>query len=246
MGRCQRRVSRLHRAAVPAAGVFTLLLLAAGAAAAADAGTGAAPLRRLAFGWDPVETGNGLTVRYRLSRCWDLGLAAGPNDYRRDTESWSWDDDGVVVDDGQPEEQDDRREQGWVRLAAGAGFWSEGRLAVSAVGAVTYRWSAEEYRTRDYYNYSGAIWDYANRRTSYDYDTWSVAFGIRPSFQVSSRVQVEFEAGLQFERETVDYESIEWWDSASGTDLTRETRHYRTFRSYGGFELSQVKFIFWF
>lgn len=246
MGRCQRRTP--GHFCHPYCGLAAVvLLLAAGAAGAAvPSEEQAPPLRRLGFGWDPAETGSGLTVRYRISPRWDLGLAAGPNDYLRDSGRQSWDDDDQAIDDGQPEDQDDRREQGWVRLAAGRNFWREGRLAVSGVGAVTYRWSAEEYRTRYYRSYSGAIWDFNNHRNSYDYDTWSMALGIRPSFQVTSRAQVEFEAGLEFERVTVEYESLDWWDTSSGTELMQETRHERTFRSYGGFEFYRLKFIFWF
>lgn len=223
-------------------GVLFLLLLPALAAAGAD--DGASGLRRWAFGWDPVESGAGLTVRYRFSPRWDLSIAAGPNDYRYDEEARDWDDDDVFIDDGAEERTDDRREQGWVRLVAGGRFWREDRVSVSGVCGVTYRWSAEESRYRDYDNYIGAQWDYRNQRIGADVDTWTVALGIRPALEITPRLAVEFEAGLAFSRTTTAYESDTWWDTFPETARTEEVRHGRTFRSYGGFELSQLKFIF--
>ena len=205
-----------------------------------------APLRHWAFGWDPGDSDRGLTVRYRFTPRWDLSVAAGPNDYRQETESRGWDTDNETSDDGAPRTGDSRREQGWVRLAAGGRFWQEGRWAVSGVGAATYTWSVEDYRSRYYQNYNGALWDYRNERQSTDRETWYITLGIRPSFRVSNRMQVEAEAGLSFSRETEEYESLYWWDSFTPTTRNERTTHYRNFRSYGGVELYKLKLIFWF
>ena len=223
-----------------------LLLLSPAATARADTEAPGEPLRRWGFGWDPVISGNGLTVRYRVSPVWDVAVAAGPNDYRRDEVDLSWDDDSIAYDDGVPRTDSDRREQGWVRLSGGRRVWRDGRLGVSGVAALTYRWSVEEWRLREIGSPSGSGPDYRNRRESHDIDTWTLALGIRPSVAVTPRLQVEFEAGLEFERQHTDYEYEAWWDSHEGTETRTEDVEYRTFGTYGGFEFYNLKFIFWF
>lgn len=241
-----RRTAATHRQrarALPPLLAALLLLLPAFAGAQEGA---APPLRRWGFGWDPADTGSGLTVRHRFSPRWDLSVAAGPNDYRLDSEFRDWDSDNIIVEDGMPERDDTRREQGWVRLAAGGCFWRDGRVSVSGVGAVTYRWSVEEYAYRYFDSYEGALWDYWNSRTKQDVNTWTVALGVRPSFAVTPRLNVEFEAGLEFERVTSDREVRKWWDNYPDTSLFQESRHQRAFNTYGGFEFYRLKFIFWF
>ncbi|MBK8164404.1 MAG: hypothetical protein IPK64_00415 [bacterium] len=239
MGRCHRLSSPL---------MPSLLLLTLALATGADAGQdeSADRLRRWGFGWDPVASGSGLTVRYRFSPVWDLSVAAGPNDYRNDLARLNWDDEGEVVEDGTPQTESNRREQGWVRLVAGRRMWRDGRFGVSGVAAITYRWSVEEFRYREMGSPSGSLVDYRNRRDTSDRETWTLALGIRPSVAVTSRLHVEFEAGLEFERQHTAGESVSWWDSYEATDVRTDNLETRSFRSYGGFEFYQLKFIFWF
>lgn len=234
MGRCYRLSTPI---------LLTLLALALVPATGARA---AQELRRWGFGWDPAVSGSGLTVRHRFSPVWDLAIAAGPNDFRRDSVRLSWDDDSNVYEDGVPQTDSDRREQGWVRLAAGRRFWQDGRLGVSGLLAVTYRWSVEEWRYREIGTPSGSLVDYRNRREQHDIESWTVALGIRPSVAVTPRLHVEFEAGLEFERQHTAYDYVTWWDSYAATETRTDDIETRTFNSYGGFEFYQLKFIFWF
>lgn len=206
----------------------------------------AEPLYHWAFGWDPVDSGTGLTLRYRPSPVWDLGVSAGPNDYRTETESVRWDSDTILVDDGVPDNEDRRREQGWVRLAGARRFWNEDRVAVSAVCGVTYRWSVEEQRYRNQDQLSGGAWDFRNSRDHDDIRTWTVAVGMRPSVAITPRLQVEFEGGVRFTRTTIEHDYDQWWDSSSNTIHEDETRHDRNLDTYGGFEFYRLKFLFWF
>lgn len=239
MGRC----CRLSRPLVPTLLALTLVL---GTGARAAQVEPVEPLRRWGFGWDPAVSGSGLTVRHRFSPEWDLAVAAGPNDYRRDMVRLAWDDDSNVFEDGVPQTDSDRREQGWVRLAAGRRIWRDGRLGVSGMAAVTYRWSVEEWRYREIGRPSGSLVDYLNRREQHDIESWTVALGIRPSVAVTPRLHVEFEAGLEFERQHTAYDYVTWWDSYAATETRTDDIETRTFGSYGGFEFYNLKFIFWF
>lgn len=222
------------------------LLVSAPATVLADAESDRASVRHWGFGWDPGESGQGLTLRYRITPALDLSLSGGPNDYRSDSESFRWDNDDEVVDDGNPRRDDFRREQGWVRLSGGCRFWRQDRLAVRAVVGVTYRWSHEEDSYRDYLEYSDQVWDYTNARELNDIGTWTYTLGVRPSWAVTTRLQVEFEAGIRFRRDVLDIVRETWWDSFPETTRDETTRHDREFGSYGGFEFSRLKFIFWF
>lgn len=239
MGHCHR----LSRPLVP---TLLLLMLALATGARAGQDEPAEPLRRWGFGWDPVISGSGLTVRHRFSPVWDLAVAAGPNDFRRDTVRLAWDDDANQFEDGVPQTDSDRQEQGWVRLAAGRRFWHDGRLGVSGVLAVTYRWSVEEWRYREIGSPSGSLIDYRNRRESYDIENWTLALGIRPAVAVTPRLHVEFEAGLEFERQHTASTYDIWWDTYAATETRTTDVETRTFGTYGGFEFYNLKFIFWF
>ncbi len=235
-------------AARPGPTILMALLLLVPFATPARAGTEATdgPLRRWGFGWDPADAGVGLTVRHRFSPVWDLSVAAGPNDYRSDHVSETWDDDEDAYDDGVPRIDGDRQEQGWVRLAAGRRFWQEGRVNVSGVAAVTYRWSVEETRYRYLDRPEFTYTDYYNRRLKRDRDIWTLALGIRPAVVVTPRLQVEFEAGLAFGRQHTAEETVTWWDSYPESTTRTDDTEMRTFGSYGGFDFYKLKFIFWF
>lgn len=225
------------------------IVIALALAALATAATAAEPaepgLRHWAFGWDPGLSQTGLTVRYRPLPDWDLSVAAGPNDYRRDSESarQTWEE-GVETAYGQL--TNNREESGWVRLAAGRRFWREDRVSVSGVCSVFYTWRAQEDRYREYDTYSSSYPDYANRRYHYDVDTWALALSIRPSVRISPRMQVEFEGGLHLSTSTSTNEYEKWWDATPGYTHEQEKVDTHYFRTFGGFELSSLKFIFWF
>ena len=227
--------------------VSVLLLCVAGPVAfAAVADPAELPLHHWGLGWDPVETGRGLTLRYRFSPVWDLSIAGGPNDYRSDVETTRWDDDGDVADDGALSTDDHRREQGWVRLTGGRRVWHDDRFAAAAMLGVAYRWSNEEYNRRYLADYNDVIQDYYNESERHDIGNWDVALGLRPSWDVTPRLRIEFECGVIFGRSKDEVLVEEWWDSLLPTVREEETRHDKDFTTYGGFDWTSLKFIFWF
>ncbi len=228
--------------------IVLLLGLAAGVALAAEGAvdrTVAHP-RHWAFGWDPGESGEGVTLRYLLKPGWDLSLSAGPNDFRYEEQASEWDTADDVVDDGTPQDVDNRQEQGWVRLALGGRVWKDARFAVHGTGAVTYRWSVEEYRTREARVYEDTDWDWYNVRDHTTRDSWWLMLGLRPSYAVTERFQVEFESGVRLRFETAENTRDRWWDTHPGTTHAESTDHDRLFQSFGRLELYRLRFIFWF
>lgn len=247
MGCLTHRSDLRRRCQFPAPAVLCLSMsLLAAAPAMALAETDNASVRHWGFGWDPGESGQGLTLRYRFTPALDLSVAGGPDDYRSDSETFRWDNDDVAVEDGNLLRDDFRREQGWVRLSGGCRFWRQDRLAVRAVLGVTYRWSHEEDSYRDFLEYSDQVWDYTNTHALGDIGTWTYTLGVRPSWDMTTRLQVEFEAGIRFRRATNDTVRETWWDSFPTTTRDDTTRHTSDFGSYGGFEFSRLTFIFWF
>jgi hypothetical protein len=224
---------------------FVVGLLLSLTAAAVAAEPDAAGLRHWAFGWDPGMSASGLTVRYRPTPDWDLAVAAGPNDTRSDVDTARqvWDD-GLETDTAQVTTA--REESGWVRLSMGRRFWRQDRVSVSGVCSVYYTWSAREDRYREYNAVESPFPDYVNRRHHYDTDTWTLGLGIRPSVVLMPRLQVEFDAGLALTSGTEDNEYERWWDSAPGYEHEQQKVHNRSFRTFGGFATSSLKFIFWF
>lgn len=222
------------------------LLAAAPVTALTESARDEGSVRHWGFGWDPGDSGQGLTLRYRFTPALDLSVAGGPDDYRNDSESYRWDADDDVIDDGNLLRDDFRREQGWVRLSGGCRFWRQDRLAVRAVVGVTYRWSHEERRYRDFREYSSQVWDYTNTRELGDTRTWTYTLGVRPSWGITTRLQVEFEGGIEFRRTTDDTVRESWWDSFPNTIRDETAWHRREFGTYGGFDFYRLKFIFWF
>ena len=244
--RCRdtRRQRRFPGFAGPCLLMALLVMAPATALAAAEADS--VSVRHWGFGWDPGESGQGVTLRYRVTPALDLGVSGGPDDFRSDAESYNWDSDQDVIDDGNLLQDDHRREQGWVRLSGGCRFWRQDQLAVSAVFGATYRWSHEEDRYRDFRESSDQVWDYYNTRDLDDAGMWTYTLGVRPSWAITTRMQIEFEAGIEFRRSNYDSVHETWWDSFPTTTREETAGYTNAFTSYGGFELFRLKFIFWF
>ncbi len=230
-------------AAITAAtlGLFVVLGLSVAAAAARES----AP--RWGFGWDPGDgSGRGLTLRHRLGRGWEVGLAAGPDDSKYDEDRLDWDSSDLPA----PVETHDvygyRRESGWVRVTAARCFWRDGPFAAAALAGLTYSWSNEQWSDRWPVSTQTADSDYRNYRKNSRTDLWRCALGLRPSWSATARLTVEFEAGMAFETWTRTAREDIWYDFDPRIQLFSIDNPSHSFSSYGGFEWSRLKFIFWF
>jgi len=222
-------------------GLLVALGLPVAPAAAAE------PAPRWGFGWDPGEWDNrGLTLRHRFGSDWDVGVAAGPRDYKEDGDRREWDSSDLPAPVESHRVDGYRRESGWVRATAARRFWRDGPFAAAALAGLTYSWSNDQWTDRNPANTPTTDADVYNSRDNSRDDFWRFALGLRPSWAPTPRLTVEFEAGLAFETWTERSRWDTWYDY--DPRITRDSRDHtgHAFLSYGGFEWSRLKFIFWF
>ncbi len=85
-----------------------------------------------------------------------------------------------------------------------------------------------------------------NSRENSRSDLWRFALGLRPSWAPTARLTVEFEAGLAFDTRTRTIRENTWYDFDPRILRVETDNPSHSFASYGGFEWSRLKFIFWF
>jgi hypothetical protein len=226
---------------LPALGLLAALGWSVTPVAAAD------PAPRWGFGWDPGDGySSGLTLRHRLGRGWEVGLAAGPNDSKSDEDRLYRDSSDLPA----PVESHDiygyRRESGWVRVTGARCLWRDGPFAAAALAGLTYSWSNEQRSDRWPTSSQTADADYYNSRENIRLDLWRFALGLRPSWSATARLTVEFEVGLAFDTRTRTIRENIWYDYDPRIRRIETDNPSHSFSSYGGFEWSRLKFIFWF
>jgi hypothetical protein len=234
-------VRRTAAVILPALGLLVALGLPGAPAVAGE------PAPRWGFGWDPGDRYNGgLTLRHRFGQAWEIGLAAGPDDYKEDEDILGWDSDDPPASVDARAVDDYRRESGWVRATAARCFWRDGPFAAAALAGLTYNWSNVQ-RIQCYpRNTETADADVYNWRQNSRSDLWRFTLGLRPSWAPTARLTVEFEAGLAFETWTGKTRSDTWYDYDPRIIRDSQDRLGHAFFSYGGCEWSRLKFIFWF
>jgi hypothetical protein len=220
-----------------AAGVILIGLCTAGLSLAGSAW--AAGTRHWGIGWDGGSSSP--LLRWRPTPGWDVTLTAGPNDDRSDEDTYR----NSLEDSDQQvslSHTGSRQESGWVALNGGRRVWSEGRFALASVLSVTANWTNSEDTYRRPFTSPA---DVDNQRTSDHYEAWGVAALLRPSFALSSRLSVEFEAGLRVAWNLTRHTTSHWYDVAPDFDRTEESAHETTFRTVGRFDWGYLKFVFW-
>lgn len=230
-----------------AALVFPVLGLLLGLGLPVAPAAAAEPAPRWGFGWDPGEEGNrGLTLRHRLGTVWEVGIAAGPRDYKEENERRDWDSSDQPAPVESQRADGSRRESGWVRATVARRFWRDGPFAAAGLAGLTYSWSNDQWTNR--YPTGTATTDadvYNSRENSRD-DLWRFTLGLRPSWSPTPRLTVEFEAGLAFETWTKESRLDTWYDYDPRITRANRDGTGHAFFSCGGFEWSRLKFIFWF
>jgi hypothetical protein len=212
--------------------------------AAAAAGAGEPVPRELGwgFGWD-----DGLTLR-RWVGGWELGVAAGPEDWLRDEDSRQWDTAEADSLQGRDYRDDSyHRESGFVRLQAGRRLDRRGPLEFLVHANLQYRWRDERWEHVRYYT-DRIVEDSTDAWT----ETWSASAAARLAWRPLDTLSIETAFGLTYswsEQERV-YRDVER-DLVEPIDPDREVvRQYkestRSFDDYGWSGFGSLSFIYWF
>ncbi len=194
--------------------------------------------RTWGVGWD-----HGLTVRTWLGGCWELSVAAGPEDYLNKVETRSW---FLNIPENQqgllevPE--DTREEHGWVRLQVGRLIKKKDQFAVTGYGGLTYEWIVHQERNL-------LLHELNNNYDTFELDRhtqrWILTLGFRPSWQPVSFLTVEAAFGLNYIMESWDQTSIRTWSGTEGRDYQETDGAGQEFQDFGLEGLASIQIFIW-
>jgi hypothetical protein len=217
--------------------VWLLVLTVPGGAGAEPADGDVYPRPSWGLGWD-----DGLTLRHWLGD-WEIGLAAGPDDYLVKEEYWAWD----IVDPEQAQGRlelplDERDEHGWVRLRTGRLLLQENRLQVVTFLGLTYEWIDHQERAL---NLDELVGGYDTFELDRFTDLWILEAGLRPSWRVSKHLSCEFSFGLRYVWENWDQTINNTWAGISGVDRNLTKGEGHSFQDFGWDGAASLSFILW-
>lgn len=219
-------------------GALLLIFQAPVAAVAESVATGPACERTWGLGWD-----NGLTLRRWVGE-WELGLAAGPDDYLVKEEYWAWE----LVDPDQVQGRlelplDEREEHGWVRLKTGRRLLQDQRLEATAFVGLTYEWIDHQERAL---TLDELVGDYDTFELDRFTDFWVLEAGVRPSWQVSRHLTCEFSFGLRYVWENWDQKVTSTWAGIHEPDRNLTQGSGNRFQDFGWDGAGSLSFILWY
>lgn len=197
--------------------------------------------RKWGLGWD-----SGLTARLWLGGVWELGLAAGPQDFLVDRE-------GQFYDTGTPpywevrEEEDhyeERTESGFARLQAGRLVGRRGPLAAVCYVGLQYLWSDTRYSRE--FNRAGEPEDNYVVVTDYDRSNWTLTLGLRPSLVILDFLTIETAFGLEYRWFTYDRVDKEEYPETGQVRIDIDHDEGNSFNDSGWSGMGSLQFIIWF
>ena len=189
------------------------------------------------LGWE-----DGLTLRHRMG-AWDLGVAAGPDDYLVKQEDRVWLSTDPESVQGRLElPLDEREEHGWVRLRAGRSLRERGRFGLAAFLGLSYEWIDHQERQLDL---DALVGDYDTFELDRFTDYWILEAGLRPSWQLADWVDCEFSFGLRYVWENWDQSVTSTWAGVEQPDHTGTDGDGHRFQDFGWEGVSSLAFVFW-
>lgn len=197
--------------------------------------------RKWGLGWD-----EGLTARLWLGGVWELGVAAGPDDFLQDTNATDyhtgfppeWDESQVDTYEGS------RTESGFVRGHFGRLLARRGSLAVVCYTGLQYQWSDSRSAVDREYP------EDPDRNNTYTLDrdssSWTLTLGLRPSFVVLDFLTIETAFGLEYR--WFEYETIRRSEFPETGELHTETTYQdgNSFDDSGWNGMASLQFFVWF
>jgi hypothetical protein len=195
--------------------------------------------RKWGFGWD-----EGLTLRRQLG-VWQIGLSAGPNDYRDDRSTDRFDPDYPDSLNGSPiQGYKVRRESGYVYLELARELVSRRNLEFSGTVGGMFNWNDFKAEEATYYVLDGET---RMRIDEYFSKEWRLRVGAKLAWFVLPWLSVEKKFGLVYLWEEED--RTDWDKGRNDIEWTRDVRSqsYQSFNSFGTTSLTyEARIIFWF
>lgn len=165
---------------------------------------------------------NGVTLRRFLGKNWEVYLGGGPDDFKSEAESTSY----RYPGDDSPElysfyEETHKTESGFVHLGVGRQLIRENRFWLTAIVDFSYNWENHQTSNKRKYIWSDDIRvgeTVGHRMVS------TFSLGLRPAYDITSRIVVTAEFGFYFRTttRTTDYRD----DSFDGSQWTVNTERY--------------------
>lgn len=191
------------------------------------------------FGWD-----DGLTLRRWLGGVWEIGLAAGPDDYLIKDEVRTYDPTWPQDLNGRLEvPRDLRDEHGWVRLQLGRLVAHRDDLTLVGFVGGTYEWIDHQERRLALDELMG---DYDTFELDRFTSHWVLDFGLRPAWRATEFLTIETAFTLRFSWENWDQVVGESWAGFDDEVVTSTSGHGRSFSDAGWEGTSSLQFLFWF
>lgn len=195
--------------------------------------------RMWGFGWD-----SGLSLRRQLGD-WQIGLSAGPNDYRNDQAVDRFDPDFPDSLNGSLyRENNTRRESGFVYLEVARELATRRNIEFSGTVGGLFTWSDFKRDEASYDIVDGKSSLYASE---YFTKEWRLLAGVKIAWFVTPWLSLEKKFGLVYQ--WLDSDQTDWRKYANDSEWTRDviTESYQSFNSYGDASLYyDVRIIFWF
>ncbi len=190
-------------------------------------------------GWD-----DGLTVRRWLGSQWELSVAAGPDDYLTQSETRQYFLADPSLQHGTLQvPQDNRQEQGWVRVQVGHLITRRDDLALVGYTGLVYNWI--DYQERSLV-LDRLVGDFDTWELDRFTERWILSLGLRPSWRPADFLTIEMAVGLNFIWESWDQVTERTYAGVTGADRTVDSGHSRAFEDFGWEGAASLKFLFWF
>lgn len=218
----------------PLAVLLGLMIMVPGAVRATERSP-----RGWGVGWE-----DGLTVRRWLGQHWELGLAAGPDDYLVKTETHAWlTADPATLRGALEVPVDQREEHGWVRGQVGYRVARRGDFSLVGYSGLVYSWIDHQERTLELDRLVG---EYDSLERDRFTEHWILSLGLRPSWRPVDFMTVEFAMGLNFIWESWDQTTDVESAGIPGRDRYVDSGHSRRFEDFGWEGAASLQFFFWF
>ncbi len=165
---------------------------------------------------------SGITLRRFLGENWEIYLGGGPDDSKSESDEFSTQNQGNEPPVPHSHRvEDNKTESGYIHIGVGRQVLREDRFWLTAFLGLHYRWENFQYKSQ---------------RTTFSTDriqlqetighrmATTVSLGLRPAYDISSRVFLLVRFGIHFRSSTETKDTVS--ENFNGSQWTTESRRY--------------------